>query len=125
MKNTRTLERAIIGCILMNGELFALYRGILSNTDFNDELCNSIYKVMTLLEYKGVSIDPVLVVTELSALSGLNIDEHNVYELANEAPSEKLYEDYVNELIEIRGEEFTQRLKISEKEAANLNREEK
>ena len=112
MIDTTCLEEAIIGCILMNGDLFIPLKGELSCEDFRNGICKEIFKVMTILEYKGLYIDPVMVVTYLDNVDKIPIvSQGDVYRLANESPGEKLFEQYVMELGEIRGEEFKEQNK--------------
>lgn len=111
MIDTISLERAIIGCILMNGKLFIPLKGELRQDEFSDEICKTIYGAMTLLEYRGMSIDPVMVITQLSRNKDNDIHEADIYALANAAPNEELFSEYVLELGEIRGEEFEEQNK--------------
>jgi len=113
MIDSKNLERAIIGCILMNGELFTPLKADLVVKDFSDYLCSEVYAAMTILEWRGVTIDPITVINQLrsqvddkSKEAGRYIEDKDIYNLANQSPGEDNFEEYVQELIATRGLDF-------------------
>ena len=111
--DSKNLERAIIGCVLMNGELFDKLKGNISVNDFRNYICSKVYGAMTALEWRGVAIDPVMVINQLrsfgeqkSKSSSFYIGDEYIYQLANESPRTDNFDEYVEELIATRGLEF-------------------
>jgi replicative DNA helicase len=97
----------------MNGELFAKLKGNISVKDFRNYICSTVYGAMTALEWRGVAIDPVMVINQLRSIgkqasksSGDYIADEYIYQLANESPRTDNFEEYVEELIATRGLEF-------------------
>ena len=103
MIDSQELEKAIIGCILMDHNLFILCKDSISPDDFHFDTCEKIYKTMIDLEARGRTIDPIMVINELrSTYEESNFPSAFVYQLANESPSGHIFEEYVDELIETR-----------------------
>lgn len=103
--DTTNLERAIIGCLLMDGELFKPQKGNLELKDFTEPLCREIYSAMIALEWRGIPIDPVTVIHQLH-LFKREFRVSEIYYIASEAPPPINFEHYVLELIEARGVEY-------------------
>jgi replicative DNA helicase len=103
MIDAQELEKAIIGCILMDHNLYLVCKDMLDLDDFRYDVCEMIYKAMIALETRGRTIDPIMVVNELrSKYEEKDFPTQWVYQLANEAPSGSIFEEYVDELIETR-----------------------
>jgi replicative DNA helicase len=101
--DAQELEKAIIGCILMDHNNFILCKDMLELTDFRYDVCEMIYKVMITLESRGRTIDPIMVINELrTTYNETEFPSQWVYQLANESPSGSIFEEYVDELIETR-----------------------
>lgn len=114
--NTEILERAIIGCILLNGEL--IHYAIKAQLDvdhFSYDSLRDIYTAMFILYGKGKPINTIFVAHEIRKIWSRDyIDEEYINQIATEIPGFELFDYYVDELIECRSEEIAHRLKFME-----------
>jgi replicative DNA helicase len=93
------LEKAILGCFLLNDNFHNYYEK-LSLTSFSNELHANIFMVMINLFEDKVRIDPLTVLSRLSLIRDFNKEDYvsYIYELANEVPSHQHIDSYIYEL---------------------------
>jgi replicative DNA helicase len=114
--DTEILEKAILGCIMINGALFKeAITAQLEPSDFRYDVCQDIFKAMVELDSRGRSIDAVLVIYEIAKRCHHEyISEEDILKIACESPGLELFDEYVDELIQCRGDENSSKLNLVE-----------
>lgn len=78
---SREAERHIGGCLLVDRAVLPRVRGIVSASDFADELCREIFKACVKLADGGNVSDPVIIQAELEK-HGLTVSDEELKQLA-------------------------------------------